>query len=247
MLKEDLAMIKLAFPRTLEFPPAKRQYETGDLITFSNAWPSQLGILPGHTYKVVWRADVPYDLSYIIGTADYKDVNISDNTQNAPTNPQYENLYPYGTQNTIYQILLGFKPGNYMCHLYMPYDQWILGLEFTNMVPNDANMSNPRLKYIGSIKPEDSPHYDPRLTIVTVYNMVPFYLRYLTDSGVTGDAEKCITNMIINHCQLVDVTAGLPGVNPQGQNVIMPLTQEQKNRNLIRYVTELSFRTRGPV
>lgn len=241
-------MLKLDFPRTLEFPPAKREYQVGDFLTFSNAWPTQLGISPGHTYQVVWRADVPYDLSYIINAQDYKDVNISDNTQNTPTDPAYENLFPYGTSNTIYQILIGLKPGNYMLHLYMPYDQWILGLEFTNMVPNDANMSNNRLKYIGSVKPEDTPYYDPRLKLVTVYNMIPFFLRFLVDKG---DDEKCIAPLIINHCQLKDLTPGSSPVNGSSNEIANYNTMLAAYNNavskaqMIRYVTEISFRTFG--
>lgn len=238
-------MIRLSFPRTIEFPPTKREYQVGDYLTFSSAWPSNLGIAPNHTYQVAFRQDVPYDLSNIIQAGDYKDVNISDNTQNDATNPLYENLYPYGTQNTLYQILVGLKPGNFMLHLYMPYDQWILGLEFTNMVPNDQNMYDPRLKYIGSIKPEDSPYYDPRLQIVTVYNMVPFYLRFLVD---TGDDEKCIAPLIINHCQLKDLTPGQLPTNPSASqqaayNVAMATYNNAVAKSqIIRYVTELNFR-----
>jgi len=94
------------------------------------------------------------------------------------------------------------------------------------MYPSDTNMSSPKYKYIGSIKPEDSPYYDPRLKLVTVYNMLPFYLRFLVD---TGDDEKCIAPLIVNHCQLKDVTA--------------TATPEQKLKNVIRYCTELAYRT----
>ena len=232
-------MLKLEFPRTIQFPPSKREFDTGDILMFSSAWPTNLGVIPGHTYRVKWHQDVPYDLKYILPQADYRDVNISDNTQNTPTDPAYENLYPYGTSNTLYQILIGFKPGNYMVHLYMPFDQYILGLEFTNMVPNDANMTNPRLKYIGPIKPEDSPYYDPRLKLVTVYNMLPFYMRFLTDNGASGDYEKCIAPLIINHCQLEDLTVA-PKVGPEQ---IAAYNAAVAKAQIIRYVDEISFRT----
>ena len=241
-------MLRLEFPRTVEFPPAKREYEVNDIVTFSQAWPNQLGVLPGHTYQVIWRQDVPYDLSYIIGADDCKDVNLADAQGGPPATSGVENLYPYGTNNTLYQILIGLKPGNYMVHLYMPADQYILGLEYTQMYPSNANMTSPKYKYIGSIKPEDTPYYDPRLKLVTVYNMLPFYLRFLTDVGgavdLSGnpDAEKCIAPLIINHCQLKDVTSGLTSVNAAGQTVTTPLTAEQKNKNLIRYITEIAFR-----
>jgi hypothetical protein len=229
-------MLRLSFPRTIEFPPAKREYQVNDYLTFSSQWPTNVGIAPNHTYQVVWREDVPYDIWNIIQAGDYKDVNISDNTQNVATDPAYENLYPYGSQNTIYQILIGLKPGNYMLHLYMPYDQYILGLEFTNMVPNDQNMTDPRLKYIGSIKPEDSPYYDPRLTLVTVYNMVPFYLRFLVD---TGDDEKCIAPVIINHCQLNDLTPPATGATPAQTAAY---NQAVAKAQMIRYIAEINFR-----
>jgi hypothetical protein len=218
-------MLRLEFPRTIEFPPSKRQYQVNDFLTFTPAWPVQLGIAPGHTYQVVWRQDVPYDLHYIIAPDDWKDVDISDATSAASTSTAQQNLYPYQSSTTIYQILFGFKPGNYMVHLYMPNDQFILSLEYTGMYPSDNNMTNPIRKYIGALKPEDSPHYDPRLSLITVYNMLPFYLRYLVDDG---DYEKCITNMIINHMKLTDVTGSA--------------TPEQKSRNIIRYVTEIAFR-----
>lgn len=228
-------MLRMEYPRTVEFPPAKREYDVNDIVNFSTAWPAQLGIQPGHTYQVVWHQNVPYDLSYIIGAGDYKDVNLSDGDNISSALAASENLYPYGINNTLYQILIGFKPGNYMCHLYMPADQYILGLEYTQMYPSDANMTDPNKKYIGSIKPEDSPYYDPRLKLVTVYNMLPFYLRFLVDlGGVTDvfgnpDAEKCIAPLIINHCKLNDITANA--------------TPQQKAMNMIRYISELSFRT----
>jgi hypothetical protein len=218
-------VLKLDFPRTLEFPPVKREFATNDILTFSNKWPNGLGIAPGHTYQVLWHQEVPYDLHYIISAADYKDVNLSDGSGATPV-PGQENLYPYGANMTIYQMLIGFKPGNYMVHLYMPSAQWILGLEYTNMYPSNANMADPKLKYIGSIKPEDSPYYDPRLKLITVYNMLPFYLRFLVDDG---DDEKCIAPMIINHCQLTDVT---------GQ--ITP--QQKAKETVIRYISEAAFR-----
>ncbi|MGA2160174.1 MAG: hypothetical protein ABSG90_13295 [Dehalococcoidia bacterium] len=227
-------MIRLEFPRTLTFPPAKREYEVGDLLTFSTAWPAgKIGITPGLIYRVKWHQEVPYDLHYIIPENDWKDVDISDPTSYsaAPNTP--EMLYPYGTKDTLYQILVGLKPFNGMLHLYMPENQWILALEYTKMYPsNDAmtpGSSDPKRKYIGSIKWYDSPYYDPRLKIVTVYNMLPFYLRFLMD---LGDYEKVIAPLIVNHCQLEDVTKDA--------------TAEQKAKaQVIRYVTEIAFRQLG--
>jgi hypothetical protein len=69
--------------------------------------------------------------------------------------------------------------------------------------------------------------------------MVPFYLRFLVDKGVD---EKCIAPLIINHCQLKDVTGGFTMVNSAGQSVTTPLTADQKSKNVIRYVTEIAFR-----
>jgi hypothetical protein len=226
-------VVRLEFPRTLSFPPAKREFEVGDLITFSDAWPaaSKLGISPGVIYRVKWHQEVPYDLHYIIAPNDWKDVDISDPTSYSPAPNTPEALYPYGTKNTIYQILIGLKPFNGMLHLYMPENQWILGLEYTKMYASNDAMSDPKRKYIGSIKWHDSPYYDPRLKIVTVYNMLPFYLRFLID---LGDWEKVIAALIINHCQLEDVTN--------------TLSAEQKAKaTIIRYVTEIAFRQQGMV
>jgi hypothetical protein len=218
-------MIRLEFPRTLTFPPAKREFDVGDFLTFSNRWPENLGIKPGMTYQVVWHQEVPYELHYILPANDYKDVDISDPTSYTATGP--ENLYPYGANNTLYQILFGLKPGNFVVHLYMPANQYILGLEYTNMYPSQNVMTDPKLKYIGAIRWHDTPYYDPRLKLITVYNMLPFYFRFLVD---LGDFEKCVAPLIINHCMLN------PIANP---------TAEQKSKNLIRYVTEIAWRPQG--
>lgn len=220
-------MFKIEFPRTLTFPPSKREYETNDFVTFTQVWPTNLGIKPGMTYQIIWHQNVPYVLKYIIPVGDYKDVDLSDPSTYSATGP--ENLYPYGTNNTLYQILIGFKPGNYIVHPYMPQNQYILGLEYTNMSPTNDNMTNAKLKYVGGIRPGDSPYYDPRIKLVTVYNMLPFYLRFLALDGYSSnDEEKCIAPIIVNHCQLQEAPDA---------------TAEQKAKNVIRYVTEISFRT----
>lgn len=207
-------MFELTTPRTLTFPPAKRMFMPGDYVTFSRAWPESVNIKPGETYQVVHHQETPYDLSYILPADDWKDIDLSNQEATG------EKLYP-AMESSMFQILIGLKDGNYEVIPYMPQNEYVLGLEHTNMRPdvNDA-----KRKYLGGIVPSDTPADDPRLKLITLKNMTPFYLRLYVDHG---DFEKCVFRLIVNRCKLEHVP------NP---------TEEQKNKRVIRYITEIARR-----
>ncbi|GAI18667.1 unnamed protein product, partial [marine sediment metagenome] len=111
-----------------------------------------------------------------------------------------ENIYPENTK-TLYQILLGFKPGNYLVHFYIPAGEYANRLEQAGMVPN---VTHPTHRYLGARKPEDSPYDDKRIFIYSVKDLEPLFLRVFVDDGV--DFEKCILSLLVNKCYLKQIT-----------------------------------------
>jgi len=174
-------------------PPVPKILQEGFYAHFSDQWPLTLPHVKGKTFQVEKTNQVPYDLSYIIPANDYRDVDLSNSAGG-------ENIYPENTK-TLYQILLGFKPGNYMVHFYIPAGEYVHRLEQAGMVPNVASAT---LRYLGARKPEDSPYEDKRIFIYTVKDLEPVILRVFVDNGV--DFEKCTLSLLVNKCYLKEIT-----------------------------------------
>jgi len=156
-------------------------------ISFSDKFPSGLSHVGGKTVRIAKQQQVPYELSYLLKEGCYKDINLS----NEDTG---EKLYPDVSSN-LYEILIGFKPGNYLCHLYFPADYPLYRLGHPDMSPL---VSSTTYKYLGAIKPSDSPAEDPTFKIYAVYNLRPIILRLVVDEGVAY--EKMTLQLIINRC-----------------------------------------------
>lgn len=176
-------------------PGVPKLLQDNYFVTFTKAWAesAKLAALAENTYRVVKRNQVPYDLSYIIPTNDFRDVDLS----NAPGG---ENLYPEGTK-TLYEVALGFKPGNYLVHFYIPAGVELSRLEQTNMIPNVASAT---LRYLGAKKPEDSPYGDKKIFMYFVKDVEPVILRTFVDGGI--DFEKCVFGLIVNKCYLQQIS-----------------------------------------
>ncbi|MBA7701953.1 hypothetical protein ES703_110701 [subsurface metagenome] len=174
-------------------PPISKLLQEGFFVRFTDQWPLTLPHVKGKTFQVERTNQVPYDLSYIIPANDYRDVDLSNATGG-------ENIYPENTK-TLYQTLLGFKPGNYLVHFYIPAGEYVHRLEQSGMVPNVAS---PTLRYLGARKPEDSPYDDKRIFIYSVKDLEPLILRVFVDNGV--DFEKCILSLLVNKCYLKQIT-----------------------------------------
>lgn len=166
----------------------------GHNIQFSNQFPDGLDHVKGKTFRITKTAQVRYELSWILPALNYKDINLSN--ENAG-----EKLYPEA-KDEVYETLIGFKPGNYFTLIYFPAEQPIYRLGYYTMTPLISSAS---LKYLGAIKPEDSPVNNPTLKIYTVNKLDPFIFRIFVDNGV--DYEKMTWEICVNKCKLEKVAA----------------------------------------
>ena len=194
-------------------PPIPKLLQEGFFVRFTDQWPLTLPYIRGKTFQVEKTNQVPYDLSYIIPTNDYRDVDLS----NAAGG---ENIYPENTK-TLYQILLGFKPGNYLVHFYIPAGEYVHRLEQAGMVPNVASAT---LRYLGARKPEDSPYNDKRIFIYTVKDLEPLIARVFVDNGV--DFEKCVLGLVVNKCYLKEIT---------------PTAEQMSKALVVKYYSEIRW------
>lgn len=165
-------------------------------VRFSPNFPSSLDHVRGKTARITKQQQVPYELSYILKEGCYKDVNLS----NEDTG---EKLYP-DLSFVLYEMLIGFKPGNFLCHLYFPADSPVYRLDYATMLPQVNSTSN---KYLGAIKPEESPDTDPVMKLYLVYKLNPIFLRLVVDEGI--DYEKATLKLTINRC-VMNFAAGDP-------------------------------------
>ncbi|GAJ13375.1 unnamed protein product, partial [marine sediment metagenome] len=109
-------------------PGVPKILQEGYFVRFTDAWPDTLSHVKGKFFQVEKTNQVPHDLSYIIQTANYRDVDLSNATGG-------ERIYPENTK-TLYEVALGFKPGNYLVHFYIPAGEYMHRLEYSGMVPD---------------------------------------------------------------------------------------------------------------
>lgn len=182
----------------------------GHNIQFSDKFPDGLSHVKGKTFKITKTAQVNYELSWILPELHYKDINLSNEDAG-------EKLYPEATDE-VYETLIGFKLGNYFTLIYFPADQPIYRLGYYSMTPLITSAS---LKYLGAVKPEDSPVNNPTLKLYTVYKLKPFIFRMSIDNGV--EYEKMTWVITVNKCKLEQFTP------PEGATVkYIPYIDELK-------------------
>jgi len=174
-------------------PPISRLLQEGFYVRFTDQWPLTLPHVKGKTFQVERTNQVPYDITRIIPGGNYCDIDMSNATGG-------ENIYPENTK-TLYETILGFKPGNYLVHFYIPAGEYVHRLEQAGMVPN---VTSATLRYLGARKPEDSPYDDKRIFMYSVKDLEPLILRVLVDNGVLW--EKIIFGLVVNKCYLKEIT-----------------------------------------
>jgi len=74
-------------PEATVTPGVPKLLQEGHFVRFTNEWPNQLDHVMGKSFQIEKVNQVPYDLSYIIPTTDYKDVDISNSAAG-------EKIYP---------------------------------------------------------------------------------------------------------------------------------------------------------
>jgi len=174
--------------------------QKGFFVKFTDAWPDTLPHVMGKFFKVARVNEVNQDLSYILPSNDYRDVDFSNQTGGV-------NLYPENTR-TLYEVALGFKPGNYQVQFYIPAGEFVNRLEQAGMTPDVTVVAR---KYLGAFKPEDSPYEDKRILLYFVKDLEPLIARTFVDTGQGPVAvpniafEKCVLGVTVNKCYLEEM------------------------------------------
>jgi len=180
-------------PEATVTPGVPKLLQEGFFVRFTDQWPLTLPHVKGKTFQIEKTNQVPYDITRIIPGGNYTDIDLSNATGG-------ENIYPENTK-TLYETILGFKPGNYLVHFYIPSGEYVHRLEQAGMVPNVASAT---LRYLGARKPEDSPYDDKRIFMYSVKDLEPLILRLLVDNGVLW--EKMVLGLVVNKCYLKEIT-----------------------------------------
>jgi len=154
-------------------------------LKFSEVWKDKgFSWCGGKFFEITRSVVVPYSLSYILPNNDYKDIDLSNATSGVK-------LYPE-TEGRVYEMLVGFKPGNYHCILYIPSTRALLGLGYSNMVPDVTDADK---RYLAAIKPEDSPAEDPTVKLWAIKEYDAWNLRLFVLDGV--GYEKVVVELKI--------------------------------------------------
>jgi hypothetical protein len=162
-------------------------------IKVSDSFPDALDHVRGKTMKVLKTNQIVWPVSKIIKEGCYVDLNLSnDNGQ--------ELLYPNDPSN-MYEVLIALYPGNYYLLPYFPAGQPIWRLDEPTMTPT---MNSATLKYLGAIRPSDSPVENPVFKLYLFYKLKPVILRVVADDGV--GYEKCRMEFQINRCKIAQDT-----------------------------------------
>jgi len=200
-------------PEATVTPGVPKLLQEGFFVRFTDQWPLTLPHVKGKTFQIEKTNQVPYDITRIIPGGNYTDIDLSNATGG-------ENIYPENTK-TLYETILGFKPGNYLVHFYIPSGEYVHRLEQAGMVPNVASAT---LRYLGARKPEDSPYDDKRIFMYSVKDLEPLILRLLVDNGVLW--EKMVLGLVVNKCYLKQIT---------------PTAEQLARAKKIDYYTELRW------
>lgn len=174
--------------------------QEGYLVLFSSDWPSTHEAIREKTFRIDAVNQVPYDLSYILPTgADgtiYRDVDFANGSGTFK-----ENIYPEN-QRSLFEVLVGFKPGNFLSHWYVPAGKSIHALEYAQMYPD---LTDDEKKYLGARQPKDSPYEDPRIKLYLVKDLAPLIMRLYVLPGV--DFEKIVVGLTVNKCLMREIEA----------------------------------------
>ena len=195
-------------------PGVPKLLQEGYYVKFTDAWPAAHSKVKGKLFQIAETNQVPYDVFHTLPTNDYRDVDLSNSAGG-------ENLYPTNV-STLYEVLLGFKPGNYLTQFFIPAGEALSRLAQAGMVPSPTSAT---LRYLGARKPEDSPYEDKRIFMYFVNDLEPLILRLLVDTGI--DFEKCVLGFTVNKCRL--------------SLIATPTPDQVRLAKVIRYYSELRW------
>jgi len=170
----------------------------GSWIKFTSQWPDTYKWAKGNTFVVTQEPIiVPYAVTRTAPGGDYCDVDLSNSTAGLKLYPESENI--------LYQMAVGLKPGEYLVHTYIPTGKYVYALGESSMFPD---VSSATLMYLGAKQYRDSPYETPLWYLYSIKDMSAFILRLLALGGV--DFEKMTLEFKINKCQLSQIIAPTP-------------------------------------
>lgn len=162
-------------------------------VYFSDKWPGTWKWCSGKLFRVTEEPIlVTYPYSRILPASDYKDLDLS----NADAGIK---LYPED-EGVLYQCAVGFKPGDYITHVYLPKDKYVYSLGESTMFPDVSDASK---LYLGAKRPSDSPHTSPLLFFYFIKDGPALYLRPYILESVTYD--KATIEFHVNKTKLSEI------------------------------------------
>jgi len=206
--------IEKPVPEAMVSPGVPKLLQEGYYVKFTKAWPAEFSSISGKLFQIAETNVVPHDIHHIIPTNDFRDVDLSNSAGG-------ENLYPESV-NTLNEVVLGFKPGNYLAQVYIPAGEALSRLEQASMFPEVTNVVT---RYLGQRTPTDSPYGDKRIFMYFVRNLEPIIFRMFVDTGI--DFEKVVIGAMVNKCRLSLIAA--------------PTPDQERLAKVVRYYSELRW------
>ena len=146
----------------------------------------------GKYFEIVRSITVPYSRTAIIPADDYIDFNLSNVDDRGAV--KGVKLYPEA-QGRVHEILIGFKPGNYLIIPGIPSGkEFLLALSDTTMYPDIADADR---KYM-AFQPEDSPEEDPNINLWAIKDYDAWTLRCYVLDGV-GHEKITVSFKVVKH------------------------------------------------
>jgi hypothetical protein len=190
--------------------------QEGYLVYFTSAWPSTYDWVSGKCFQVTNSLQIPYDLSWILPSGDYRDVDFSNGTDEFE-----ESIYPEN-KVSLNEVMIGFKPGHFITEWFIPADKSLHRLEAAQMEPS---ITDAKRLFLGAFGARQSPYEDPRIKAYFIKDFTPLIMRVYILAGV--DFEKVVTGLIINRMKL--------------SLVPNPTTDQLTKAKVIRYYEELRW------
>jgi len=167
-------------------------------------------------YEILNPQQVSYDRWWILPTADYRNVDLSNGT-----GTWQESIMPYEVQE-INEVLFGFSGKDTLVYPMVPSDRYFQKLSYTGMSPLTSSTT---LRYLGCWKECDC-YYDqedPENTSLNVRMMFlkdvePLILRTYIDSAAAH--EKVIFHFMINRCTIKQIVSPAPSDKSKAREIL---------------------------
>jgi len=176
-------------------------YRTGETVPFADNY-----------FQVTNPQQISFDRYYILPSADYKDVDLSN------ANTGAENLYP-NSVDELYEVLFGFMGKTLVYPIIPSPDRHFQKLGYTGMIPA---MTDTTKRYLGCYKEHDTPYNEPKLRLTFVKNLDPMLLRTYIDAALDASypQEKVIFGFLINRCTIVKLDAPTPDQKMKARRIL---------------------------